>query len=37
MRNFDFTPLWRSTVGFDRLFDLIDESLTLTDGDNYPP
>ncbi len=37
MRNFDFTPLWRSTVGFDRLFDLIDESLTLTDGNNYPP
>ena len=37
MRNFDFTPLWRSTVGFDRLFDLIDESLTLTDEDNYPP
>ena len=37
MRNFDFTPLWRSTVGFDRLFDLIDQSLTLTDGDNYPP
>ncbi len=37
MRNFDFTPLWRSTVGFDRLFDLIDESLTLMDGDNYPP
>jgi hypothetical protein len=24
MRNFDLTPLWRSTVGFDRLFDLID-------------
>jgi len=37
MRNFDFTPFWRSTVGFDRLFDLIDQSLTLTDGDNYPP
>ena len=37
MRNFDLTPLWRSTVGFDRLFDLIDDSLTLTDGDNYPP
>jgi molecular chaperone IbpA len=37
MRNFDFTPLWRSTVGFDRLFDLIDESLTSTDEDNYPP
>jgi molecular chaperone IbpA len=22
MRTFDPTPLWRSTVGFDRLFDL---------------
>src|ERR1700704_1129494 len=37
MRNFDLTPLWRSTVGFDRLFDLIDDSLRLTDGDSYPP
>jgi molecular chaperone IbpA len=37
MRNFDLTPLWRSTVGFDRLFDLIDDSLRLTDEDNYPP
>ena len=24
MRTFDFTPLFRSTVGFDRLFDLVD-------------
>jgi len=24
MRPFDFAPLYRSTVGFDRLFDLID-------------
>ena len=37
MRNFDLTPLWQSTVGFDRLFDLIDDSLRLMDGDNYPP
>jgi len=37
MRNFDLTPLWRSTVGFDRLFDLIDDSLNLTGEDNYPP
>jgi molecular chaperone IbpA len=37
MRNFDMTPLWRSTVGFDRLFDLIDDSLRLTGEDNYPP
>ncbi|MBX6427061.1 MAG: Hsp20 family protein [Variibacter sp.] len=36
MRNFDLTPLWRSTVGFDRLFDLIDETLRLSE-DNYPP
>jgi molecular chaperone IbpA len=37
MRTFDPTPLWRSTVGFDRLFDLIDSSLRETGGDNYPP
>src|SRR5258707_4353615 len=37
MRNFDLTPLWRSTVGFERLFHLIDDSLRVTDGDNYPP
>jgi molecular chaperone IbpA len=37
MRNFDWTPLWRSTVGFDRLFDLIDDSLRWTGEDNYPP
>jgi molecular chaperone IbpA len=24
MRTFDFAPLYRSTVGFDRLFDLLD-------------
>jgi molecular chaperone IbpA len=38
MRTFDPTPLWRSTVGFDRLFDLIDESLRWSGEDNnYPP
>jgi molecular chaperone IbpA len=37
MRTFDPTPLWRSTVGFDRLFDLIDSSLRETGDDNYPP
>lgn len=26
MRAFDFAPLYRSTVGFDRLFDLLDSS-----------
>ena len=33
MRNYDLTPLWRSTAGFERLFDLIDD----TSEDNYPP
>jgi molecular chaperone IbpA len=37
MRTFDLTPLWRSTVGFDRLFDLIDESLRWSGDDKYPP
>jgi molecular chaperone IbpA len=36
MRTFDPTSLWRSTVGFDHLFDLIDSSLNVAD-DNYPP
>lgn len=38
MTNFDLNSLWRSTVGFDRLFDLIDESARWTGEDNhYPP
>jgi molecular chaperone IbpA len=35
--NFDPAPLWRSTVGFDRLFDLMDQSARWTADDNYPP
>lgn len=27
MRSFDYTPLYRSTVGFDRLFDMLDHSV----------
>jgi molecular chaperone IbpA len=34
---FDSTPLWRSTVGFDRLFNLIDETSRWAGEDNYPP
>ena len=26
MRTYDFSPLYRSTDGFDRLFDLLDQS-----------
>jgi molecular chaperone IbpA len=37
MRTLDLAPLWRSTVGFDRLFDLIDESARWAGEDNYPP
>jgi molecular chaperone IbpA len=38
MRTLDFTPLWRSTVGFDRLFNLLDESTRWTaEENNYPP
>ena len=36
MTTFDFSPLWRSTVGFDRVFDLLEDSAQWT-GDNYPP
>jgi molecular chaperone IbpA len=38
MRNLDLNSLWRSTVGFDRLVDLIDESARWAGEDNhYPP
>jgi molecular chaperone IbpA len=37
MRTLDLAPLWRSTIGFDRLFDLIDESARWVGEDNYPP
>jgi len=37
MRTFDFTPLWRSTIGFDHLADLVDSSLRQASDDNYPP
>ena len=34
--NFDFTPFRRATVGFDRLFDLLESGNSLA-GENYPP
>jgi molecular chaperone IbpA len=37
MRTFDPTPFWRSTVGFDRIFDLLDASARWTGEDHYPP
>jgi len=36
MRNYDLTPFYRSTVGFDRFFSLLDQ--TAPDGSpGYPP
>ncbi|EAQ30250.1 Heat shock protein [Erythrobacter sp. NAP1] len=37
MSRLDFTPYRRSTVGFDRLFDMIENQARLNSGDNYPP
>ena len=37
MNRFDFTPYRRSTVGFDRLFDLLENASRAGGGDNYPP
>jgi molecular chaperone IbpA len=36
MRHIDFTPLYRSTVGFDHLFDLLGSGFE-TDPSVYPP
>jgi molecular chaperone IbpA len=33
MRTFDFTPYYRATVGFDRLFDMLDNSIR----SDWPP
>ncbi len=35
MRHFDFSPLYRSTVGFDRLFSMLDTMNS--DTPSYPP
>ena len=35
--NFDFTPYRRSTVGFDRLFDLLETGTRADGADGYPP
>ena len=34
---FDFAPFRRSTVGFDRLFDMLENNSTGNGGENYPP
>ena len=33
---YDWTPLWRSTIGFDRLFNVLDE-VQRTAEESFPP
>lgn len=37
MRAFDPTPLYRSTIGFDRLFSLLDQFAETAPANGYPP
>jgi molecular chaperone IbpA len=38
MRTFDLSPLYRSTVGFDRLFSMLDKTAGFENGGTtYPP
>ena len=35
--NFDFSPLFRSSIGFDRVLDLLENADRLAAVDNWPP
>ncbi|MGE3644956.1 MAG: Hsp20 family protein [Beijerinckiaceae bacterium] len=37
MRHFDLSPLYRSTVGFDRMFSMLDQMSGPDSGNAYPP
>lgn len=37
MHRFDFTPYRRNTVGFDRLFELLENTGRAAQNENYPP
>ena len=37
MRTFDFAPLFRSTIGFDRFADMLDQVTQFDAGQSYPP
>jgi molecular chaperone IbpA len=37
MRHYDLSPLYRSTVGFDRLFTLLDQAGGVESAPTYPP
>ena len=37
MRQYDLSPLYRSTVGFDRLFTMLDQAASADPTTGYPP
>ncbi len=37
MRQFDLAPLYRNTVGFDRLFSALDQLVSVDSAPSYPP
>lgn len=37
MRTFDYSPFYRATVGFDRVFDLLDSAASQSGSNGYPP
>jgi molecular chaperone IbpA len=37
MRSFDFSPLYRSAVGFDRMMSMLDAAQQNAGADSYPP
>jgi molecular chaperone IbpA len=37
MRTYDFAPLYRSTVGFDRLFSMLDQAARVEPSTQWPP
>ena len=37
MRQFDLAPLYRNTVGFDRLFSMLDQLVSVEQAPSYPP
>lgn len=37
MRSVDYAPLYRSTIGFDRLFSMLDNMSTSEAATSYPP
>ena len=37
MRQFDLSPFYRNTVGFDRLFSMLDQLGSFDSAPSYPP